>query len=153
MLSSMDGVESMEGVIVIAATNRPEMIDPALLRSGRFERVMHIPPPDHSSLKKIIQIHARNMPLGKFNLDSLADKMQNFTGADVEAVCREAALIAMRAEKKSVSKKHFEQAIDRVRPTITPDMIEYYSKLEAKLTSGLESIRRKSDTLMGIESV
>ena len=59
----------------------------------------------------------------------------------------------MRAEKKSVSKKHFEQAIDRVRPTITPDMLEYYSKLEAMLTSGLESIRRKSDTLMGIESV
>ncbi len=153
MLSSMDGVESMEGVIVIAATNRPEMIDPALLRSGRFERVMHIPPPDQASLKKIIQIHARDMPLGKFNLDSLAERMQNFTGADVEAVCREAALIAMRAEKKSVSKKHFEQAIDRVRPTITPDMLEYYSKLEAMLTSGLESIRRKSDTLMGIESV
>ena len=83
MLSSMDGVESMEGVIVIAATNRPEMIDPALLRSGRFERVMHIPPPDHASLKKIIQIHARDMPLGKFDLDSLADRMQNFTGADV----------------------------------------------------------------------
>ena len=153
MLSSMDGVESMEGVIVIAATNRPEMIDPALLRSGRFERVMHIPPPDHASLRKILKIHTKGMPLGKFDLESLADKMQNFTGADVEAVCREAALIAMRAEKKSVSKKHFEEAIARVRPTITPDMIEYYTKLEGLLTSGLESIRRKSDTLMGIESV
>ena len=153
MLSSMDGVESMEGVIVIAATNRPEMIDPALLRSGRFERVMHIPPPDHASLRKILKIHSKGMPLGKFDLESLADKMQNFTGADVEAVCREAALIAMRAEKKSVSKKHFEEAIARVRPTITPDMIEYYTKLEGLLTSGLESIRRKSDTLMGIESV
>ena len=153
LLSSMDGVESMEGVIVIAATNRPEMIDPALLRSGRFERVMHIPPPEHASLRKILKIHSKDMPLGKFNLESLADKMQNFTGADVEAVCREAALIAMRAEKKSVSKKHFEEAIGRVRPTITPEMMEYYSKLEARLTSGLESIRRKSDTLMGIESV
>lgn len=153
LLSSMDGVESMEGVIVIAATNRPEMIDPALLRSGRFERVMHIPPPDHASLRKILKIHSKDMPLGKFNLESLTDKMQNFTGADVEAVCREAALIAMRAEKKSVSKKHFEEAIGRVRPTITPEMLEYYSKLEARLTSGLESIRRKTDTLMGIESV
>ncbi len=153
LLSSMDGVESMEGVIVIAATNRPEMIDPALLRSGRFERVMHIPPPEHAALRKILKIHAKDMPLGKFNLESLADKMQNFTGADVEAVCREAALIAMRAEKKSVSKKHFEEAIGRVRPTITPEMMEYYSKLEARLTSGLESIRRKPDTLMGIESV
>ena len=153
MLSSMDGVESMEGVIVIAATNRPEMIDPALMRSGRFERVMHIPPPDHASLKKILSIHSKDMPLGKFNLDSLTDKMQNFTGADVEAVCREAALIAMRAERKSVSKKHFEEAISRVRPTITPEMLEYYTKLEGLLTSGLESIRRKPDTLMGIESV
>ncbi|MEE2747173.1 MAG: CDC48 family AAA ATPase [Candidatus Thermoplasmatota archaeon] len=153
MLSSMDGVESMEGVIVIAATNRPEMIDPALLRSGRFERVMHIPPPDHASLRKILKIHSKGMPLGKFDLEGLADKMQNFTGADVEAVCREAALIAMRAEKKSVAKKHFEEAIARVRPTITPDMIEYYNKLEGLLTSGLESIRRNSDTLMGIESV
>ncbi|MEC8927209.1 MAG: AAA family ATPase, partial [Candidatus Thermoplasmatota archaeon] len=153
LLSSMDGVESMEGVIIIAATNRPEMIDPALLRSGRFERVMHIPPPDHTSLRKILKIHAKGMPLGKFDLESLADKMQNFTGADVEAVCREAALIAMRANKKSVSKKHFEEAIGRVRPTITPDMLAYYSKLEGLLTSGLESIRRNSDTLMGIESV
>jgi transitional endoplasmic reticulum ATPase len=153
MLSSMDGVESMEGVIVIAATNRPEMIDPALLRSGRFERVMHIPPPDHASLRKILKIHSKGMPLGKFDLEGLADKMQNFTGADVEAVCREAALIAMRAEKKSVAKKHFEEAIARVRPTITPDMIEYYNKLEGLLTSGLESIRRNNDTLMGIESV
>ena len=153
LLSSMDGVESMEGVIVIAATNRPEMIDPALLRSGRFERVMHIPPPDHASLRIILKIHAKDMPLGKFNLESLTDKMQNYTGADVEAVCREAALIAMRAEKKSVSKKHFEEAIGRVRPTITPEMIEYYTKLEGLLTSGLESIRRKTDTLMGIESV
>ena len=153
LLSSMDGVESMEGVIVIAATNRPEMIDPALLRSGRFERVLHIPPPDHVSLRKILKIHAKDMPLGKFDLESLSDKMQNYTGADVEAICREAALIAMRAEKKTVSKKNFEEAIDRVRPTITPEMIEYYTKLEGLLTSGLESIRRKTDTLMGIESV
>jgi len=93
------------------------------------------------------------MPLGKFELDNLTDKMTNFTGADVEAVCREAALIAMRAERKTVSKKHFEEAIGRVRPTITPEMLEYYGKLESRLTSGLDSIRRKTDTLAGIESV
>ena len=153
ILSSMDGVEAMEGVIVIAATNRPEMIDPALLRSGRFERVMHIPPPDLAGLRKILSIHVKDMPLGKFDLESLADKMTNFTGADVEAVCREAALIAMRADRKSVSKKHFDEAIGRVRPTITPAMLEYYTKLEGELTSGLKTIRSSSDTLMGIESV
>jgi transitional endoplasmic reticulum ATPase len=153
MLSSMDGIETMEGIIVIAATNRPEMIDPALLRSGRFERVMHIPPPDIGSLRKILKIHTRNMPLGKFDLNSLVDRMDGYTGADVESVCREAALIAMRADRKSVSKKHFEEAIGRVRPTITPAMLEYYTKLEGELTSGLKSIRSTSDTLMGIESV
>ena len=153
MLSSMDGIETMEGVIVIAATNRPEMIDPALLRSGRFERVMHIPPPDTGSLRKILKIHTRDMPLGKFDLSSLVDRMDGFTGADVESVCREAALIAMRAGRKSVAKKHFEEAIGRVRPTITPAMLEYYSKLEGELTSGLKSIRSTADSLMGIESV
>jgi len=153
LLSSMDGVEAMEGVIVIAATNRPEMIDPALLRSGRFERVMHIPPPDENSRRKILKIHGRDMPLGKFDLESLAKNMVDYTGADIESVCREAALIAMRAERKTVAKKHFEEAIKRVRPTITPAMMEYYNKLESELTSGLESIRGSKDTLMGIESV
>lgn len=153
MLSSMDGIETMEGIIVIAATNRPEMIDPALLRSGRFERVMHIPPPDTGSLRKILKIHTRDMPLGKFDLNSLVDRMDGFTGADVESVCREAALIAMRADRKSVAKKHFEEAIGRVRPTITPAMLEYYTKLEGELTSGLKSIRSTSDSLLGIESV
>jgi len=153
LLSSMDGVEAMEGVIVVAATNRPEMIDPALMRSGRFERVMHIPPPDEASRREIFKIHTRDMPLGKFNQDDLARTTNNFTGADIDAVCREAALIAMRAGRKTVSKKHFEEAIGRVRPTVTPEMMQYYAKLESNLTSGLESIRRTSDTLAGIESV
>tara|TARA_B100000029_G_scaffold322194_1_gene314581 strand:- start:6119 stop:8344 length:2226 start_codon:yes stop_codon:yes gene_type:complete len=153
LLSSMDGVESMEGVIVVAATNRPEMIDPALLRSGRFERVLHIPPPDLKSIQEILKIHTESMPLGKFKLDDIASQMINYTGADVEAVCREAALIAMRAERKTVSKKHFEQAIERVRPTVTDEMMQYYGRMESMLVSGLESVRRSPDGLSGIESV
>ena len=127
LLSSMDGVEGMEGVIVVAATNRPEMIDPALLRSGRFERVMHVPPPDPEALKSILEIHTENMPLGKFSLDEIASRLENYTGADIEAVCREAGLIAMRADKKTVSKKHFEEAVERVRPTVTDEMMLYLS--------------------------
>jgi len=153
LLSSMDGVESMEGVIVVAATNRPEMIDPALLRSGRFERVLHIPPPDSKSIQEILKIHTESMPLGKFKLADIASQMINYTGADVEAVCREAALIAMRAERKTVSKKHFEQAIERVRPTVTDEMMQYYGRMESMLVSGLESVRRSPDGLSGIESV
>ena len=152
LLSSMDGVESMEGVIVVAATNRPEMIDPALLRSGRFERVLHIPPPDVESIRAILKIHSAPMPLGKFNIEDFAPQLVNYTGADIEAICREAALISMRAEKKSVSKKHFEEAINRVRPTITEEMMDYYNRMEARLTSGLESVRRSPDKHSGIES-
>ena len=152
LLSSMDGVESMEGVIVVAATNRPEMIDPALLRSGRFERVLHIPPPDVDSIRAILKIHSEPMPLGKFKIEDLAPQLINYTGADIEAICREAALISMRAEKKSVSKKHFEEAINRVRPTITDEMMDYYNSMEARLTSGLESVRRNSEVHSGIES-
>jgi transitional endoplasmic reticulum ATPase len=152
LLSSMDGVESMEGVIVVAATNRPEMLDPALLRSGRFERVLHIPPPDVDSIRAILKIHSEPMPLGKFNIEDLAPKLVNYTGADIEAICREAALISMRAEKKSVSKKHFVEAINRVRPTVTKEMMDYYNRMEARLTSGLESVRRTPETLSGIES-
>ncbi len=153
LLSSMDGVESMEGVIVVAATNRPEMIDPALLRSGRFERVLHIPPPDAKSVHEILKIHTESMPLGKFKLSDLASQLSNYTGADIEAVCREAALIAMRANRKTVSKKHFEQAIERVRPTVTDEMMQYYGRMESMLVSGLESVRRSPDGLSGIESV
>ena len=152
LLSSMDGVDSMEGVIVVAATNRPEMLDPALLRSGRFERVLHIPPPDIDSIKAILKIHSEPMPLGKFKIEDLAPQLVNYTGADIEAICREAALISMRANTKSVSKKHFEEAINRVRPTITEEMMDYYNRMEARLTSGLESVRRSPDTLSGIES-
>ena len=153
LLSSMDSLDGADGVVVIAATNRPEMIDRALLRTGRFERVMHIPPPDADALLTILEIHTADMPLGKFKLKDLAPSLQNYTGADIEGVCREAALIAMRAERKTVSKKHFEQAIERVRPTVTDEMMQYYNSMEAKLTSGLESVRRRPDGLSGIESV
>ena len=149
----MDGVESLDGVIVVAATNRPEMIDPALLRSGRFERVLHVPPPDKPARVAIMDIHSAGMPIGKFSMKDILSGMEGFTGADIEAVCREAALIAMRAKKKTVTKSHFEEAISRVRPTVTPDMLEYYSKMEERLTSGLSNIKRSRDTSFGMESM
>ena len=153
LLSSLDGVEGMEGVIVVAATNRPEMIDPALMRSGRFERVLHIPPPDRDSRSAILKIHTKDMPLGKFKIEDLAASMDNYTGADIEAVCREAALIAMRDQKKTVTRKHFETAVERVRPTVNDEMMQYYSKLEETLTSGLESVKRSSGAISGIELI
>jgi transitional endoplasmic reticulum ATPase len=153
LLTCMDGIESLNGVVIVAATNRPEMIDKALLRSGRFERVLHIPPPDEGSRRQILKIHTQNMPMGKFDVEEFSKKLDGYTGADIEAVCRESALITMRAGKKTVTKKFFESAIGRVRPTVTQEMLEYYAKLEVSLTSGLESVKRNSDTLSGIESV
>ena len=153
LLASMDGVESLDEVIIVAATNRPEMIDPALLRSGRFERVLHVPPPDKPAREAIMKIHSSGMPLSTFSMKDILGGMDGFTGADIEAVCREAALIAMRAGKKKVTKGHFEDAISRVRPTVTPDMLEYYSKMEERLTSGLSNIKRSRDTGYGIESM
>ena len=153
LLASMDGVESLDGVIIVAATNRPEMIDPALLRSGRFERVLHVPPPDRQAREVIMDIHSSGMPISKFSMKDVLGGMDGFTGADIEAVCREAALIAMRANKKKVTKSHFEDAISRVRPTVTPEMLEYYSKMEERLTSGLSNIKRSRDTGFGMESM
>ena len=153
LLASMDGVESLDEVIIVAATNRPEMIDPALLRSGRFERVLHVPPPDKPAREAIMNIHSSDMPLSAFSMKDILGGMDGFTGADIEAVCREAALIAMRAGKKKVTKGHFEDAISRVRPTVTPDMLEYYSKMEERLTSGLSNIKRSRDTGYGMESM
>lgn len=153
LLASMDGVESLDEVIIVAATNRPEMIDPALLRSGRFERVLHVPPPDKPAREAIMDIHSSGMPLSTFSMKDILGGMDGFTGADIEAVCREAALIAMRAGKKKVTKGHFEDAISRVRPTVTPEMLEYYSKMEERLTSGLSNIKRTRDTGYGMESM
>ncbi|MBQ70891.1 MAG: ATPase [Euryarchaeota archaeon] len=153
LLASMDGVESLDGVIIVAATNRPEMIDPALLRSGRFERVLHVPPPDVGAREVIFNIHSESMPLSKFSFKDILTGMDGFTGADIEAVCREAALICMRAGKKRVTKTHFEEAISRVRPTVTPDMLEYYQKMETRLTSGLSNIKRNRDFSRGMETM
>jgi transitional endoplasmic reticulum ATPase len=153
LLASMDGVESLDGVIVVAATNRPEMLDPALMRSGRFERVLHVPPPDAGARETIFNIHSQGMPLSKFSLKDIMVGLDGFTGADIEAVCREAALICMRANKKKVTKAHFEEAVKRVRPTVTAEMLTYYQKMETLLTSGLSNIKRSRDSEFGMESM
>ena len=100
-----------------------------------------------------MEIHSEGMPLSTFSMKDILSGMEGFTGADIEAVCREAALIAMRAGKKKVTKTHFSDAINRVRPTVTPDMLEYYSKMEERLTSGLSNIKRSRDTGYGMESM
>ena len=132
ILTEMDGIQILKGVVVIGATNRPDILDPALLRPGRFDRVIYVPPPDVEGRYQIFQIHTREMPLDDdVDLRKLAEMTEGYTGADIEAVCREAALIAVREDLniKKVSMRHFVAALEKVKPSITPEQRREYEKI------------------------
>ena len=136
MLTEMDGLEGLEGVVVIGATNRAEMIDPALMRSGRFDRHIFIPAPDKKARLEILKVHTRNMPLAKdVDLEKIAEKTEGYVGADLEALCREAAINALRKDinAKEVTMEHFEEAMKKVRPSMTKEEIEKFKKRMEKL--------------------
>ncbi len=131
LLTEISGLEELKDVVIIAATNRPDLIDPALLRPGRIDRLVLVPAPDEKGRLEILKVHTRNMPLDKdVDLKELAKKTEGFSGADLEALCREAAMNALREDinAKKVKRKHFEKAMERITPSITPDMIKYYEK-------------------------
>jgi transitional endoplasmic reticulum ATPase len=131
MLTEMSGLEDLTGVVVMAATNRPDMIDPALLRPGRFDKLIYVSAPDEKARLKIFQVHTKNMPLKNVDLKSLADKTEGYSGADVEAICREAAMFALREniDAKQVTAKQFDEALKKVKPSITDDMFAKYQKV------------------------
>ena len=140
LLTSIDGLESMEGVVVVGATNRPDIIDPGLLRPGRFDRLILIPVPDKDARLEIFRIHTKNMPLDKdVNLEKLAETCGNFSGADIEGLCREAAMLSIRKDinAKKVRKEDFDMAMKNIRASITPNIIEFYKKLSGSLGTGL----------------
>ena len=131
LLTEMDGLIALENVVVIGATNRPDILDPALLRPGRLDRIIYIPPPDYKARVEILKIHTRNMPLAEdVNLEEIAKITEGYAGSDLEAICREAAMEALREDinAKVVSRRHFEHALKRVRPSITKEMIQYYTR-------------------------
>ncbi len=136
LLSSVDGIENMAGVVVIAATNRPDMIDPALIRAGRFDRLILVPGPEEPARLEILKIHTRNMRLADdVNLPQLAKRMEGYVGADIENVCREAVMIGLRKnmETDSITVQDFEDALETVHPSITPQTSDFYKQLEKKL--------------------
>jgi transitional endoplasmic reticulum ATPase len=129
LLTEMDGILTLEDVVVIAATNRPDIIDPAVLRPGRFDRLIYVPEPDEKTRLQIFKIHTRNMPLAKdVNLEQLAAITKNYSGADIEALCREAAMHALRRDvnAKEVTLADFQEAMKKIGPSITPDMEKWY---------------------------
>ncbi len=118
MLTEMDGLEELHGVSVIAATNRADIIDPALLRPGRFDRIIFVPPPDLDSRKAILSIHTRKKPISDdVHIDKLAEKMNNYTGAEIAAVCNQAAMIAMKRHISKNSGALDEKALSGIRIT------------------------------------
>ncbi|MBS3148574.1 CDC48 family AAA ATPase [Candidatus Woesearchaeota archaeon] len=134
LLTEIDGLEAMSDVIVIGATNRPDMLDTALLRPGRFDRIILTPVPDKVSRLETLKVHTKNMPLKDISLDDLADRMEGYVGADIEAVCREAAIIALREniKSKNVHNEHFEKALQVVSPSVTKDVEKTYEDLRER---------------------
>lgn len=115
LLVEMDGFEGTEGVILVAATNRPDVLDPALLRPGRFDRRITVPAPDVSGREKILHIHTRRLPLGDdVKLDVIARRTPGFSGADLENLCNEAALLAARKNKRQVEAEDFDNAVEKI---------------------------------------
>lgn len=137
ILTEMSGLEDLHDVVVIGVTNRPDMIDPAMLRPGRLDRQVIIPSPDEKARLEIFKIHTKNMPLKGVDLKTFAKNTEGYSGADIEAVCREAGLSALREDinSKEIIKKHFNEAMKNVKPSITSDMVSFYGKLEDALKS------------------
>ncbi len=151
ILTSMDGLESMEGVVIMGATNRPDMVDPALLRAGRFDRLILIRAPDRDSRLEILKVHTRDMPLDGVDLEALADQTDHFSGADIEGLCREAAMNALResAEAAVVKPKHFDAALGAVRPSLDKETMDFYEAIGRHLERSGISKKEKEDVSLG----
>ena len=132
ILTEMDGLQDLHDIVIIGATNRPDMLDTALLRPGRFDRIILVPVPDKGTRKEIFEIHTKHMPLSKnVNLVELVEKTEGYVGADIEAVCREAAILALREDIKTnkVSNTHFESALKKVAPSVNKEVEKAYIEL------------------------
>ncbi|MFW9835230.1 MAG: CDC48 family AAA ATPase [Candidatus Thorarchaeota archaeon] len=145
LLTEMDGLESMKDIVVIAATNRPELIDKALLRTGRFDRFVYVDAPDAASRKAIFEIYTVDMPVAdevKGKIDKLVEMTEHYTGGDIEAICREAGMRAMRETQKEdftwddfkgVTWENFEEAVAAVHSSVTKEMLDRYRKMDQTL--------------------
>ncbi len=131
LLTELDGLSEMKSVVVLAATNRPDMIDPALLRPGRFDKIIEIPMPDDETRKAIFEVHTKRMPLEKgVKLDDLAKLAEGYTGAEIENVCREAGMNAIRLQRTMVTKDDFAFAFQEVKPAIPRELSERIKKFK-----------------------
>ncbi|MFQ5831478.1 MAG: CDC48 family AAA ATPase [Candidatus Thorarchaeota archaeon] len=143
LLTEMDGLESMKDIIVLAATNRPDLIDRALLRTGRFDRFVYVRAPDAKSRKEIFHIYTDGMPLDSdVSIGALVDQTEGYVGGDIEAVCREAGMRALREDLDAnlVSWRHFESALAAIHASVTPEDIERFEKIEREMRRSTQAM-------------
>merc|ERR1712203_1329208 len=134
----MDGVEGLEGVTVVAATNRPDMMDQALLRPGRLDRVVYVPLPDIDTRRKVLEVHTRKIPLATdVNLEEVAQSTEGYSGAEVAAVCNEAALAALEesVDIQVVEGRHFKLSLQSVKPRISKELFTVFERFRASNAS------------------
>ncbi len=141
LLTEMDGIEELHGIVVLAATNRPDLLDPALLRPGRFDKLILVPMPNREERLEIFKVHTRNMPLSEdVDLSKLSELTDGYVGADIEAICREAGLLALREaimnkisiDKMKVRMDHFELAMKKIKPSIPKETMKFYEMFRKK---------------------
>jgi transitional endoplasmic reticulum ATPase len=140
LLAEMDGLEELQGVVVIGATNRPTLLDPALLRPGRFDELIYVSVPEPEARLQILKIHTKNMPMeDDVDLQTIADRTRGYTGADLEDLVRRAGLQALREDvnAKTVGMRYFEEGLKDSRASVTPEMEKEYEEIT-------ESLKRES---------
>ncbi|XP_021718385.1 cell division control protein 48 homolog B-like [Chenopodium quinoa] len=148
LLTEMDGLELAKGILVLAATNRPHAIDPALMRPGRFDLVLYVPPPDLEGRYEILRVHTRNMKLGAdVNLQQIADGTDLFTGAELEGLCREAGIVALREDISAtiVSDRHFQRVKNSLKPALTRKEIDSYSRFTKSSALQLHQVQSSTE--------
>jgi len=138
ILVEMDGIENRKGVVVVASTNRPELVDPALLRPGRLDRLLYVTAPDLKARERIIMVHTKNMPLAEnVSITHLAQVTEGYSGADLENLCREAGMQAIREllyDFKQIEYQHFEHALDKIKSTLSDSVIQRYEQMAKVIT-------------------
>jgi len=142
LLTEMDGVSKFNDVLIMAATNRPDLLDKALLRPGRFDKLIFIDMPDKKTRKEILKVHTKGMKLDKsVKLETISENTENFSGADLGALCREAGMVAIREAMKknkktvdTITSDHFAEALKKVKPTFVKDTREKWSDIEKKMS-------------------
>ncbi len=161
LLSEMDGLENLKDILIIGATNRPDMLDPALLRPGRFDRILLVNAPEEEGRINILKIHLKKTPIGNGKrlfsekekevfLKELAKKTEGYTGADIESLVRESAMLALRESINSeqVTKKHFEEALKKVKQSISQNTINVYKKVEENYLKSVKSVAPMTESYL-----